>query len=97
MSKSWTDFSWSESGVCPNGYEPIGVNWLGAKPFNVTSYDISVQVEEESRYKTQYPAMPPKMQASLYSGMKDALCGKRGSLSYAETPIIDISSTGESQ
>lgn len=40
--RSWVDFSWASDGKCLDGYEPIGVTWRGSKPYNITSYGVSV-------------------------------------------------------
>ena len=48
--KSWTDFMWSRTeGVCPGGYEAIGVTWRGTLPYNITSDGVSVEYQEDSR------------------------------------------------
>lgn len=93
--QSWSDFAWVRSNVCPQGYDAVGVEWRGSKPYNITRYGtVSVKLRND-RYKTDYPSQPSRQQNYLYSGMKDLLCGKRSNLSYRDTPIIDIAKPGD--
>ena len=96
MSASWDEFTWSPSGgKCPPDFEPIGVKWLGLLPHNITQYgSISADITDgETSDKIDFPGMPSRLQVSLWEGMQDALCGKRGKLSFAATPMIDTAKT----
>jgi len=97
--KSWADFIWSPES-CPTGYEAIGSTWIGIKPFNATdtslsdSDDVSVDIDEDSIWDVEFPATSSRLQPGLFTGMTDVLCGKRGSLSFAESSLADRGSDG---
>ena len=75
--KPWVDFQWVASQQkCPQDYESIGIDWLGTHRGNVTN--VVIVVPDESRYSHDIGALRPVRQTSLYSDMKDGLCGKRG-------------------
>ena len=75
--KPWVDFEWVvDKYECPKGYESIGIDWLGTHRGNVT--DIVWVVPDESRFPYDVDMLSPVKQSSLYSDMKDGLCGKRG-------------------
>ena len=81
-SKSWTDFEWSPNGSCPQGYEPIGISWDGIYPYNLTDSGLEIQ-NYECPNINDFRGASAAHQTKLYSGMQDALCGKRGEHSFA--------------
>ena len=73
----WVDFKWAtDTQGCPQDYESIGIDWLGTHRGNVTN--IVYVVPDESRYRHDVDPLRSVSQTSLYSDMKDSLCGKRG-------------------
>ena len=77
---SWTEFTWSGTGNCDKDFERIGANWLGTMRGNFTN--VAIAVPDDSRYRSDVPALPPVRMAQLYTDMKDVLCGKRGAESF---------------
>ena len=83
----WVDFAWGSNGQCSEGYEPIGALWNGTV-LGTLKADGTPEPSIISDPKYAYfNATDPIMQVMLYSDMKDALCGKRGSHSLLDATL----------
>ena len=61
--KSWTDFIWSNTGDCPEGYEPMTRTWGGTFRFNTTNgyvIDYVDSLDLKSKYRADYEPIPPR-------------------------------------
>lgn len=53
--KAWTDFIWSNTGDCPDGYEPLTRTWGGTFRFNATNGYV-IEYVDSLDMKSKYPA-----------------------------------------
>ena len=77
----------STDGVCPDGFEAIGNEWLGT----VEGQDIDGNVTKSyDNGTTIIPASPPVWQYEMWDSCREKVCGMRSEYSYLNHTRVEM-------